>query len=240
MTTSKIEKKDMIYEGKAKKLYLTEDKGLLIQYFKDDATAFNAQKRGEIAYKGIINNKISERVFQLLSKNGIPSHFVKRLDDRQMLVKRLKIIPVEVVVRNLIAGSLAKRLGIEEGRKVDKPILEFYLKNDALGDPMVNEDHIRALGLATGSQIATIKRYSLKINRILKRFFEERNLILVDFKLEFGIYKNRVILGDEFSPDTCRLWDVRTLDKLDKDRFRRDLGRVEEAYQEVLERVMRA
>ncbi len=240
MTTSKIEKKDMVYEGKAKKLYLTGEKDLIIQYFKDDATAFNAQKRGEIAYKGIINNKISERVFQLLSKNGIPTHFVKRLDDRQMLVKRLKIIPVEVVVRNLIAGSLATRLGIEEGRKVDKPILEFYLKNDALGDPMVNEDHIRTLGLATGSQIATIKRYSLKINRILKRFFEERNLILIDFKLEFGIYKNRVILGDEFSPDTCRLWDVRTLDKLDKDRFRRDLGRVEEAYQEVLERVMRA
>ena len=235
----KVEKKEIIYEGKAKKLYLTGNEDIIIQYFKDDATAFNAQKRGEIASKGIINNKISERIFQLLSKNGIPTHFVKRLGDREMLVKRLKIIPVEVVVRNLIAGSLAKRLGIEEGKKVKTPIVEFYFKNDKLGDPMINEDHIKALGIATGLQISTIKRYSLKTNRILKRFFAERGLILVDFKLEFGIYKNRVLLGDEFSPDTCRLWDAKTFEKLDKDRFRRDLGKVEEAYQEVLERVAR-
>ncbi len=239
MTTLTVEKKEMIYEGKAKKLYLTGKEGIIIQYFKDDATAFNAQKRGEIISKGIINNKISERIFRLLSKNGIPTHFVKRLGDREMLVKRLKIIPVEVVVRNLIAGSLAARLGIEEGKKVKKPIIEFYFKNDELGDPMINEDHIKALGIATGLQISTIERYSLKTNRILKRFFAERGLILVDFKLEFGIYKNRVLLGDEFSPDTCRLWDAKTFEKLDKDRFRRDLGKVEEAYQEVLERVVR-
>lgn len=233
-----MEKKAQIYEGKAKKVFETSDPDLLIQYFKDDATAFNAQKRGTIVGKGVVNNKMSSILFSLLEKNGVPTHFVKQLSDREMLIKRLNIFPVEVVVRNIIAGSLAKRLGIEEGKGSLFPIVEFYYKNDALGDPMIIEDHIKALGLTTGEQIQTIKNYALKINDVLKRFFDERDIILVDFKLEFGLHKGQILLGDEIAPDTCRLWDKKTMEKLDKDRFRRDLGKVEEAYQEVLRRVI--
>jgi len=233
-----MEKKAQLYEGKAKKVYATSDPDMVIQYFKDDATAFNAQKRGTIVEKGIVNNKMSARLFTLLEENGIPTHFVKQLSDRDMLAKKLQILPVEVIVRNIIAGSLAKRLGIEEGKVAPFPIVEFYYKNDALGDPMIIEDHIKALGLATEEQIQTMKNYALKINDILTKFFDERNIIPVDFKLEFGMHKGQLLLGDEIAPDTCRLWDKKTMEKLDKDRFRRDLGKVEEAYQEVLRRIM--
>jgi phosphoribosylaminoimidazole-succinocarboxamide synthase len=232
-----MQKKAQIYEGKAKKVFETDNPDLLIQYFKDDATAFNAKKRGVIVGKGIVNNKMSSILFNLLEENGIPTHFVKQLSDREMLIKRLQILPIEVVVRNIIAGSLAKRLGIEEGTPARFPIVEFYYKNDALGDPLIIEDHIRALGLATEGQTQSMKAYALRINNILKEFFDKRDIILVDFKLEFGMHKGHLLLGDEIAPDTCRLWDKKTLEKLDKDRFRRDLGRVEEAYQEVLKRV---
>jgi phosphoribosylaminoimidazole-succinocarboxamide synthase len=232
-----MQKKTQIYEGKAKKVFETDDPDLLIQYFKDDATAFNAKKRGIIRGKGIVNNKMSSILFSLLEENGIPTHFVRQLSDREMLIKRLQILPVEVVIRNIIAGSLAKRLGIEEGTPARFPIVEFYYKNDALGDPLIIEDHIRVLGLATEGQIQSMKAYALRINNILKEFFDKRDIILVDFKLEFGMHKGHLLLGDEIAPDTCRLWDKKSLEKLDKDRFRRDLGRVEEAYQEVLKRV---
>ncbi len=234
-----MEKKAQLYEGKAKKLFETSDPDLVIQYFKDDATAFNAQKKGTIKDKGIVNNNMSARLFRLLEEESIPTHFVKQLSDREMLVKKLKILPVEVVVRNIIAGSLAKRLGIEEGIPAPFPIVEFYYKNDALGDPLVTEDHIRVLGLATAEQVRDIKNYSLRINDVLMKFFDERDILLVDFKLEFGMHNNDLLLGDEIAPDTCRLWDKKSLEKLDKDRFRRDLGKVEEAYQEVLKRVMK-
>ena len=234
-----MEKKAQLYEGKAKKLFETSDPDLVIQYFKDDATAFNAQKKGTIKDKGIVNNNMSARLFRLLEEESIPTHFVKQLSDREMLVKKLKILPVEVVVRNIIAGSLAKRLGIEEGISAPFPIVEFYYKNDALGDPLVTEDHIRVLGLATAEQVRDIKNYSLRINDVLMKFFDERDILLVDFKLEFGMHNNDLLLGDEIAPDTCRLWDKKSLEKLDKDRFRRDLGKVEEAYQEVLKRVMK-
>ncbi len=233
-----MEKGNQLYEGKAKKVFETSDPEMLIQYFKDDATAFNAQKRGTIVEKGIVNNKMSARLFTLLEEQGIPTHFVKQLSDRDMLIKKLKIVPVEVIVRNIIAGSLAKRLGIEEGKVAPFPIVEFYYKNDALGDPMIIEDHMKVLGLATEEQIQAMKKYALKINDFLKKFFDERGIMLVDFKLEFGMHKGHLLLGDEIAPDTCRLWDKKTMEKLDKDRFRRDLGNVEEAYQEVLRRVM--
>jgi phosphoribosylaminoimidazole-succinocarboxamide synthase len=233
-----MEKKAQLYEGKAKKVFETADPDVVIQYFKDDATAFNAQKRGTIMNKGVVNNKMSAKLFGLLEERGIPTHFIQQLSDREMLVKRLKIVPVEVVVRNIIAGSLAKRLGIEEGKTAPFPIVEFYYKNDALGDPIMIEDHIKALGLATEEQIRLMKSYALKINDIMKEFFDKRGIMLVDFKLEFGLHKGEILLGDEIAPDTCRLWDKKTMEKLDKDRFRRDLGKVEEAYQEVLKRVL--
>jgi phosphoribosylaminoimidazole-succinocarboxamide synthase len=232
-----MNKKEMIYEGKAKKLYLTEDPDLIIQYFKDDATAFNALKKGTIVNKGIFNNQISEKLFLLLEKEGVPTHFVKRLNDREVVTRRIKIIPIEVVVRNIAAGSMSKRLGIEEGTKLAFPIVEYYLKNDALGDPMINDHHVAMLNLATPEQLKTLDRLALQINEILIRFFDSRSLILVDFKLEFGEYKGNVVLGDEICPDTCRIWDKESLEKLDKDRFRRDMGKVEEAYQEVFRRV---
>ncbi len=233
-----MEKGKQLYEGKAKKVFETSDPDMLIQYFKDDATAFNAQKRGTIADKGVVNNKMSTVLFTLLEESGVPTHFVKQIGKREMLIKKLQILPVEVVVRNIIAGSLAKRLGIKEGKAAPFPMVEFYYKNDELGDPLIIEDHIMALGLATEEQIKTVKNYALKINGILKKFFDERGIILVDFKLEFGTHKGQLLLGDEIAPDTCRLWDKKTMEKLDKDRFRRDLGRIEEAYQEVLRRVM--
>ncbi|OGP20583.1 MAG: phosphoribosylaminoimidazolesuccinocarboxamide synthase [Deltaproteobacteria bacterium GWA2_57_13] len=228
---------EAFYEGKAKILYTTDDPDLIIQYFKDDATAFNAQKRGTIREKGIFNNKISEVLFTLLEGKGVPTHFVRRLNDREMLVRRLEIIPVEVIVRNLVAGSLAKRLGLEEGTPLSRPVLEHCYKSDALGDPMVNESYILGLGWATEAELREIARLAFRVNELLKEFFDQRNLILVDFKLEFGRHHGKVYLGDEICPDTCRLWEKGTLEKLDKDRFRRDLGRVEDAYQEVCRRV---
>jgi phosphoribosylaminoimidazole-succinocarboxamide synthase len=233
-----MEKLKQIYEGKAKKLYETEDKDILIQEFKDDATAFDATKRGTITNKGIINNKLSEKIFTFLQKKGIPTHFMKRMNDRDMLVKRVEIVPIEVTMRNIVAGGMAKMLGLDEGIILKQPVLEWHYKEDALHDPLINDDHVRALGIATAKELDTIKRYSYKINELMKKFFDSKNLILVDFKLEFGRCKGKIILADEISPDTCRLWDKTTKEKLDKDRFRRDLGNVEGAYEEVLRRVM--
>lgn len=232
-----MKKGEAFYEGKAKILYATDDPDLIIQHFKDDATAFNAQKRGTIREKGIVNNKISEVLFRLLEKEGVPTHFVERLNEREMLVRRLKIIPVEVIVRNVVAGSMARRLGLEEGTPLSQPVLEHCYKSDPLGDPMVNESHILALGWASEAELKQIQALAFRVNEVLKEFFDGRNLILVDFKLEFGRHHGKVYLGDEICPDTCRLWEKGTLEKLDKDRFRRDLGKVEDAYQEVCRRV---
>ncbi len=233
-----MQKQKQIYEGKAKKLFETDDADLVIQEFKDDATAFDATKRGTIVNKGIINNKLSEKLFILLTDKGIPTHFVRRLSDRDMLVKKVEIVPVEVTVRNIVAGGMAKLLGLEEGIILKEPVLEYHYKEDKLHDPLINEYHIKALGIATDKELDTIKKYSFMVNEALKAFFNSKSLTLVDFKLEFGRYKNKIILADEISPDTCRLWDKETNEKLDKDRFRRDLGGVEEAYQEVLRRVL--
>jgi phosphoribosylaminoimidazole-succinocarboxamide synthase len=230
-------KGDMLYEGKAKKIYLTEKEDEVIQYFKDDATAFNAQKRGTILEKGVVNNTISAKLFQLLAEAGTPSHFIQQLNDREMLTRRVKIIPVEVVLRNRATGSIVKRLGLEEGMIIDPPLIEFFYKDDSLGDPLITEDHIRLLKLATPSQIEELRHQALKINATLKPFFQKRGMMLVDFKLEFGLYNGQVILADEISPDTCRFWDIQTGERMDKDRFRKDLGRIEETYQEVLKRV---
>jgi len=230
-------KKEMIYEGKAKKVYKTDDKTKYIVEYKDDATAFNGKKKGTIAGKGIVNNKMSAAMFMLLEEEGIPTHMIELINDRESLVKAVEIIPVEVIVRNVAAGSLAKRLGLEEGTKMDKTVLEFCYKNDELGDPMINDYHIAALNLATEAEIEKVKKYSFKINEVLVNYFKEKRIRLIDFKLEFGIYEDKVILADEISPDTCRLWDLVSNKKLDKDRFRRDLGDVEETYQEVLKRI---
>jgi len=227
----------LLYEGKAKKIFTTGDPDQVLQYFKDDATAFNAQKRGTIVEKGIVNNKVSERLFRLLEQNGVPTHFVERKSDREMLTKKVMIVPVEVVVRNVMAGSLAKRLGLKEGEAIQPAIVEWYYKNDALGDPLIADEHVRLLKLATPEQMAEIKRLALKVNSLLQPFFAERKMILVDFKLEFGLYDGKLILADEISPDTCRFWDQATKESMDKDRFRKDLGKIEEAYQEVLKRV---
>ena len=227
----------MLYEGKAKKIFATADPDRVLQYFKDDATAFNAQKRGTILEKGIVNNKVSERLFRLLEQNGVPTHFVERKSDREMLTKKVSIVPVEVVVRNVVAGSLAKRLGLKEGDPIQPAIVEWYFKNDALGDPLISDDHVRLLGIATPEQLAEIRRLALEINSVLQPFFRERRIILVDFKLEFGLHNGQLILADEISPDTCRFWDQATKESMDKDRFRKDLGKIEEAYQEVLKRV---
>ncbi|MEK6526020.1 MAG: phosphoribosylaminoimidazolesuccinocarboxamide synthase [Nitrospirota bacterium] len=230
-------KGELIYEGKAKKLYETDRLDRVIQYFKDDATAFNAQKRGSIADKGVVNNKVSERLFHLLEKGGVPTHFVKRLSDREMLTKRVTIIQIEVVVRNIVAGSLAKRLGLKEGDAITPAIVEFYYKNDALGDPLITEEHIRLLKLADQSVVGDIKQWALRVNALLVPFFQARGMVLVDFKLEFGLDHGKLVVADEISPDTCRLWDKKTGESMDKDRFRKDLGKIEEAYQEVLKRV---
>ncbi|MBI2358815.1 MAG: phosphoribosylaminoimidazolesuccinocarboxamide synthase [Deltaproteobacteria bacterium] len=232
-----MKKGEAFYEGKAKILYATDNPDLIIQHFKDDATAFNAQKRGTIREKGIVNNKISEVLFRLLEKEGVPTHFVERLNDREMLVRRLKIIPVEVIVRNLVAGSMAQRLGLEEGTPLARPVLEHCYKSDPLGDPMVTESHILALGWASEAELQQIQALAFRVNEILKEFFDRRNLILVDFKIEFGLHRGKLYVGDEICPDTCRLWEKGSLEKLDKDRFRRDLGKVEDAYQEVCRRV---
>lgn len=228
---------DMLYEGKAKKIFLTEKLDEIIHYFKDDATAFNAEKRGTILEKGVVNNKISATLFQYLAEAGTPSHFIQLLNDREMLTRRVKIIPVEVVVRNRATGSIVKRLGLEEGLIIDPPLVEFFYKDDSLGDPLISEDHIRLLKLATPSQIEELRQQALKINDVLKPFFQKRDMMLVDFKLEFGLWNGQIILADEISPDTCRFWDIQTGERMDKDRFRKDLGRIEETYQEVLKRV---
>ncbi|MEW6542001.1 MAG: phosphoribosylaminoimidazolesuccinocarboxamide synthase [Nitrospirota bacterium] len=227
----------LIYEGKAKKLFATDRPDRVIQYFKDDATAFNAQKRGTIVEKGVVNNRVSERLFRLLEEGGVPTHFVERLSDREMLTKKVTIVPIEVVVRNVVAGSLAKRLGLTEGEKIEPPVVEYYYKNDALGDPLITDEHIRLMKLADPSLVADIKARALQINRLLVPFFQQRGLVLVDFKLEFGLHDGKLVLADEISPDTCRFWDQKTRESMDKDRFRKDLGKIEEAYQEVLRRV---
>ena len=232
-----MEKRELIYEGKAKKLYTTDDPDLLIQYFQDDATAFNAKKRGTIEQKGVVNNRMSEIFFGLLEREGVRTHFVERLSDREMLVKRLDIVPVETVVRNIVAGSLAKRLGLEEGGDLPWPIVEYYYKSDALDDPMIIEDHILAFRYATEEELRTIRSMAKKVNDVLRPFLDGRGILLVDAKFEFGRHKGEILLGDEICPDTCRFWDKVTREKLDKDRFRRDLGNVEGAYQEMMSRV---
>lgn len=226
-----------MYEGKAKKVFRTDNPDELLVYYKDDATAFNGVKKGTIAKKGVMNNKISAFFFRLLTQHGIPHHFVRLISDREMLVKNLQILPVEVVVRNIAAGSLAKRIGWDEGTKLPVTVVELYYKNDELGDPLINQYHIRALGLATDDQIQIMESMALKINDILSEYLLGKKLELIDFKLEFGLHKGEVLLGDEISPDTCRFWDSETGEKLDKDRFRRDLGDVEAAYGEVLYRL---
>jgi len=224
---------EKIYEGKAKILYTTQDPGRVIQYFKDDASAFNGIKKGTIADKGVINNQVSCRIFQYLEDRGIPTHFVQSLSDREMLVKKLDMVPVEVVLRNIAAGSLCKRMGVPEGTSLKQPILEFYYKDDELGDPMINEDHIAAFELMARDDVEVIKSLGFKINALMIEFFQARNILLVDFKLEFGRHQGRLLLGDEISPDACRLWNRETHEKLDKDRFRFDLGQVAEKYREL-------
>lgn len=231
-------KQQQLYEGKAKKVFTTDDPTLLIVSYKDDATAFNGLKKGKIAGKGIINNKMSNLLMARLEKYRVPTHFVKELNDRETLVKKVKIVPLEVIVRNISAGSFSKRYGVEEGIVFDNPTFEVSYKNDDLGDPLMNESHAVALKLATEEEIETIKKYSFAINKHLKDFWDECGVTLVDFKLEFGRLDNgKIVLADEISPDTCRLWDKKTGEKLDKDRFRRDLGGVEDAYAEVMKRL---
>lgn len=235
----KIEKLNQLYEGKAKKVFETNDPELLIVDYKDDATAFNGLKKGTIESKGIINNKVSNYLMKMLEQHGIPTHLVEEISDRETIVKRVSIVPLEVIVRNIAAGSLSKRLGLPEGTKLKSTVLEFCYKDDALGDPMVNDYHIYAMGLATKEELATISDYALKINQILADFLKEANIELIDFKIEFGRTSDgTIILADEISPDTCRFWDMTTHEKLDKDRFRRDLGGVEDAYHEILKRLL--
>ena len=234
-----MNKMNQLYEGKAKRVYATEDPNLLIVSYKDDATAFNGLKKGTIAGKGVINNQMSNRLMIRLAKAGVPNHFVEELNERDTLVRRVQIVPLEVIVRNIAAGSFSKRYGVDEGVVFDKPTVEYSYKNDALGDPLLNTSHALALGAATEEEIETIRRYALKVNEFLKAFWLECGVILVDFKLEFGrTADGQIILADEISPDTCRLWDAKTHEKLDKDRFRRDLGGVEDAYKEIMKRLM--
>jgi phosphoribosylaminoimidazole-succinocarboxamide synthase len=229
---------ELLYEGKAKRVYGTDDPTRCIIEFKDDATAFNGVKKGTIAGKGIMNNEMSSYLFAMLTEAGVANHFIQRQSDREMLVRRVQIIPLEVIVRNIAAGSMSKRLGIAEGTLLATPVVEFSYKNDELGDPLVNEDHIRALGAATDEEVATLRQLALEVNRLLRERFAAAGITLVDFKLEFGRADGAILLADEISPDTCRFWDSATGKKLDKDRFRRDLGGVEEGYHEVLRRLL--
>lgn len=232
-------KKELLYEGKAKKVWTTENPDELIVDYKDDATAFNGLKKGTIHDKGVINNKVTNHLMKMLEQKGIPTHLVKEISDRETIVKKVSIVPLEVIVRNIAAGSLAKRLGLEEGTKLKTTVLEFCYKDDALGDPMVNEYHIYAMGLATKEEISLISEYALKINDFLTDYLKDLNIELVDFKLEFGrLPDSTIVLADEISPDTCRFWDSVTHEKLDKDRFRRDLGNVEGAYHEIMKRLL--
>ena len=234
-----MEKTTQMYEGKAKKVFATDDPNYCIVSYKDDATAFNGLKKGTILGKGVINNRVTNHLMRLLEKNGIPTHLVEELNDRETLVKKVSIVPLEVIVRNIAAGSLSKRLGLPEGVKMKRTVLEYCYKNDDLGDPMVNEYHILAMGWATKEEIDLIASYSFKVNQVLSEYLKEANIELIDFKLEFGKTKDgQIVLADEISPDTCRFWDAQTHEKLDKDRFRRDLGGVEDAYQEILRRLL--
>lgn len=232
-----MEKKKLIYEGKAKKVFTTDDESLLVQEFKDEATAFDGKKKGQIIGKGSVNAQLSACLFSLLEEEGIATHFIELLEYNVLLTKKLNMIPIEVIVRNIAAGSLAERIGYEEGQELKEAIVEYYYKSDELGDPIINEDHIAELELTEIDNLKKMKELSLQINKILIEFFKKLGIILVDFKLEFGLLDDQVILGDEISPDTCRLWDIASGEILDKDRFRRDLGKVEEAYHEVLRRV---
>ena len=234
-----MEKKEQLYEGKAKKVFATDDPNLVIVSYKDDATAFNGEKKGTIAGKGAINNVMSNHMFQLLEQQGVPTHFVEQLSDRETVVKKVSIVPLEAIVRNISAGSFAKRYGVKEGIVFDEPTFELSYKNDDLGDPLMNDYHAIALKLATREEIELIKSMTFKVNEVMKQYFDTLNVTLVDFKLEFGkTADGQIVLADEISPDTCRLWDKTTGEKLDKDRFRRDMGGVEEAYQEIMKRVM--
>ncbi len=234
-----MEKTVQLYEGKAKKVYATTDENLVIVDYKDDATAFNGLKKGTIAGKGVINNRVTNYLMQMLEKEGVPTHFVKELSDRETVVKKVSIVPLEVIIRNISAGSFAKRYGVEEGIVFDEPTIEFSYKNDDLGDPLINSYHALALKLATKEEIETIKTLAFKVNEVLKKYFLGLGIELVDFKLEFGrTHDGKIVLADEISPDTCRFWDSKTHEKLDKDRFRRDLGHVEDAYIEIRKRLL--
>jgi len=234
-----MEKREQLYEGKAKKVFKTDDPNLLIVSYKDDATAFNGEKKGTIAAKGTVNNRVSNHMMSLLEKEGIKTHYVETLNDRETLVRSVEIIPLEVIMRNIAAGSLSKRLGLPEGTKLSVPVLEYCYKKDELGDPMINNYHIKAMGLATEEELQVIESMAFAINAFMTQYFKTVNIELIDFKIEFGrTPEGEVILADEISPDTCRFWDTNTNEKLDKDRFRRDLGNVEEAYQEVLKRLL--
>ncbi len=234
-----MQKLEQLYEGKAKKVFATNDPDMVIVDYKDDATAFNGEKKGSIAGKGVINNIMSNRLFKLLEQKGVPTHFVEELSDRETLVRKVTIVPLEVIIRNISAGSFSKRYGVEEGIEFDAPTIEFSYKNDSLGDPLINSYHALALKLATKEEIEQIKIMAFKVNEVMREYFDTLNVILVDFKLEFGKTSDgKIVLADEISPDTCRFWDKDTREKLDKDRFRRDLGGVEDAYKEIMKRVM--
>ena len=232
-----MEKKELLYEGKAKKVYTTENPDVLIVDYKDDATAFNGVKKGTIVGKGVVNNRMTNHIFKMLEEKGIPTHFIEELSDRETAVKKVEIVPLEVIVRNVAAGSFSKKLGIEEGFRLLSPTLEFSYKNDELGDPMINDYYAVAIGAATREEIDKITELVFKINEILVDYFKSIKVDLIDFKVEFGRYKGQIILADEISPDTCRFWDSETHEKLDKDRFRRDLGHVEESYEEIYRRI---
>ncbi len=234
-----IVKQEQLYEGKAKKVYATNDPDLVIVDYKDDATAFNGEKKGTISGKGVVNNRMTNFMFKMLEKEGVPTHLVEEISERETIVKKVSIVPLEVIVRNVSAGSFSKRMGVEEGRQLLTPILEFSYKNDDLGDPFINDYYALALGLATKEEIDTIAKYAFKVNEFMLKFFKGLNIDLIDFKIEFGKTSDgTIILADEISPDTCRFWDSTTHEKLDKDRFRRDMGGVEEAYQEIMKRLM--
>lgn len=232
-----MEKRDLLYEGKAKKVFQTDDPDLLLVDYKDDATAFNGEKKGTILGKGVVNNRMTNYIFKILERKGVPTHYIQELSDRETVVKKVEIVPLEVIVRNIAAGSFSKKLGIEEGFELLQPTLEFSYKDDELGDPFINSYYAIALGKATKEEIDAITRYAFKVNEALKEEFAKAGIRLVDFKIEFGRYKGEIILADEISPDTCRLWDAETNEKLDKDRFRRDMGNVEAAYEEVYRRL---
>ena len=233
-----ITKTEQLYEGKAKKVFATNDPDLVIVDYKDDATAFNGEKKGTISGKGVINNKMTNYMFKLLEKEGVPTHLVEEISDRETIVKKVEIVPLEVIIRNVAAGSFSKKLGIAEGTPLKQPTLEFSYKNDDLGDPFINKYYALGLGLATEQEIADITKYAFKVNEFMLNFFKKLNIDLIDFKIEFGRFHDKIILADEISPDTCRFWDSTTHEKLDKDRFRRDMGGVEEAYQEIMKRLM--